>query len=184
MKVVSLLGDVKTLNLNLVKSIINNIELLINFYNENISNLKISQTTLNFINKLFTMLCDPKYFDTDNFEQMKNIFRLFHEILINNYELMNYETLIAILQFSFVLDLEIDEDDDEKEFKLMKGEYKSLIELMIKQNESIPFYLEYLKVIFQKNISIKVKYKLVKIYFKSNEAVSLLYSAFNDEKFD
>ena len=184
MKVMNLLGDIKPLNSTLVKSILDNINLLICFYNENISNIKISQTVHNFINKIFTLLCFPKYYNTDDFELMKNIFRLFHEILINNYELMNNETFSAILQFNFVLDIEIDEDDDEKEFKLMKGEYKSLIELFIKQNESISFYLEYLKNIFQKNISIKIKYKLIKIYYKSNEAISLLCNSFNEEKID
>ena len=184
MKVINLLGDVKPLNSKLIKNLIKNIVSLNSFYNENISNNKISQIVHNFINKIFTLICSPKYYDTDNFEQMKKIFRLFHEILINNYELMNNDTFLSILQFSFVLDIEIDEDDNEKEFKLMKGEYKSLIELIIKQNESIPFYLEFLKNVFQKNISIKIKYKLVKLFYKSNEAISLLYNIFNDDKIE
>ena len=182
MKVINLLGDIKTLNPQLIKNIIYNLYLLINYYNENIANIKVNQTVKNFVNKIFTLICNPKYFDIDNFEQMKNIFRLFHELLINNYEIMNNDTLNVILQFSFILDFEIDEDDNEKEFKSMKGEYKSLIELIIKQNESIPFYLDYIKNIFQKNDSIKVKYKLIKIYYKSNEAVSLLYNLFSDDK--
>ena len=184
MKVINLLGDIKPLNLKLIKAINNDIDLLTNFYNENISNISISQTVRNFINKIFTLISFPKYYDTDNFELMKNIFRLFHEILINNYDLMNNDTFLSIFQFSFVLDIEIDEDDNEKEFKLMKGEYKSLIELIIKQNESIPFYLEYLKNVFQKNISIRIKYKLIKIYYKSNETISLLYNIFSDDKLE
>ena len=182
MKVIYLIGDIKSLNSDLTKSIINNMGLLINFYNNNISNTKISQVVISFINKIFTLLCIPKYYDNDNYEVMKNIFRLFHEILINNYELMNTDTLIAILQFSLVLDMEIDEDDNDKEFKLMKGEYKSLIELLIKQSESITFYLEFLKNVSQKNLSIKIKYKLIKIYYRSNEAISLLNNMSIDEK--
>jgi hypothetical protein len=185
MKAITLLGDIKPLNSELVKSINNNLDILINFYNENASDTKIVQTVRSFINKIFSLLCAPKYYDTDNFEQMKNIFRLFHEILINNYDLMNTDTFIDILQFSFVLDIEIDEDDDEKEFKLMKGEYKSLIELLLKQNESLSFYMDYLKNVFSKNISIKIKYKLIKIYYKSNESISLLHNVCkNDEKLD
>ena len=183
MKVINLLGDIKTLNSDLVKSINNNMDLLINFCNENISDVKIVETVRNFINKMFKLLCAPKYYNTDNFEQMKNIFRLFHEILVGNYELMNIETFKDILQFSFILDIEIDEDDDEKEFKSMKGEYKSLIELFIKQNESLLFYMDYLRNVFNKNISLKIKYKLIKIYYKSNEALSLLYNtSLSEEK--
>ena len=183
-KVINLLGDIKALNSNLINCIIDNTYILLNFFNDNISNTKISQVVRNFINKIFSLINDPKYYDSDNFEQMKKIFRLFHEILINNYDLMTNETFSSILQFCFVLDLEIDEDDDEKEFKSMKGEYKSLIELIMKQNESIEFYLDYLKNVFQKNISIRIKYKLMKIYYKSNEVVSVLNNDLNEEKND
>ena len=184
MKVINLLGDIKALNSSLINCIIDNTYILLNFYNENIANTKISQIVRNFINKIFSLINNPKYYDSDNFEQMKKIFRLFHEILINNYDLMTSDTFVSILQFCFVLDIEIDEDDDEKEFKSMKGEYKSLIELIMKQNESIEFYLDYLKNVFQKNISIKIKYKLMKIYYKSNEVVSVLNNDLNEEKND
>ena len=184
MKVINLLGDIKAFNSCLINCIIDNIHTLLNFYNENISNTKISKIVRNFINKIFSLINNPKYYDSDNFEQMKKIFRLFHEILINNYDLMTSDTFVSILQFCFVLDLEIDEDDDEKEFKSMKGEYKSLIELIMKQNESIEFYLDYLKNVFQKNISIRIKYKLMKIYYKSNEVVSVLNNDLNEEKND
>jgi hypothetical protein len=54
----------------------------------------------------------------------------------------------------------------------------------MKQNESIEFYLDYLKNVFQKNISIRIKYKLMKIYYKSNEVVSVLNNDLNEEKND
>ena len=182
MKVITLLGDLKILNSELIKSLMSNISLLLNFCVKNIANIKICEIVRNFINKIFILICDSKYYDNDNYEMMKNIFRFFHEILINNYSLMNKDTFIGILPFSKVLDIEIDEDDDEKEFKLMKGEYKSLIELLIKQNESISFYSEFLKIVTQKNFSIIIKYKLIKIYYKSNEAMSLLYKMSKEEK--
>ena len=114
MKVINLLGDIKALNSSLINCIIDNTYILLNFYNENIANTKISQIVRNFINKIFSLINNPKYYDSDNFEQMKKIFRLFHEILINNYDLMTSDTFVSILQFCFVLDLEIDEDDDQK----------------------------------------------------------------------
>ena len=179
MKTFSLLGDICPIKIDLINCLANNINALLETYYRKIEhNLSIGKVIKKFLNKLFVLISNPKYFDSNNTKEMKIIFQLFQNMLSdnNNKDMMNNNTLNSIIQFVFVLEHNNDEYKDEhlKELKLMKKEYKSLIELILKQKSEIPFYIEFLKILHQKNMSIKVKYKLLKIYYKTNISTSLM----------
>ena len=176
MKTLNLLGDIHHLKPELVQCLIDNINSLLKFSKEKKElNTKNYKVIIDFLNKLFYLICNTKYFDISNQKQIKNIFKIFHEILLNNNALMNNDTLYSLIRFSFIF---VNENNNEKknpEYKLMSKEYKLLIELLINQNQSIAFYKEFLNHFLQRNLQIKEKYKLLKIFYKVNKIKSLIY---------
>ena len=175
MKTLNLLGDVNNLKSKLIQCFIDNMNELIDYSKEKHDNI-----IHDFINKLFVLICNPKYFDVKNTRQMSNIFKVFHEILINNSELMNIETFNSIIRFSFVFSHEYKEEEV-KEAKLMLKEYKSLIELLINQNKSVSFYLDFLNIFIKRHLSINEKYKILKIFYKTHKIKTLINWSNNSE---
>jgi len=176
MKTLNLLGDINNLKTELIQCFIENMNELIKYCKR-----KNDKIVHDFLNKLFVLICNPKYFDVTNSKQMEKIFKIFHEILLNNNDLMSVETFNAVIRFSFIFSQEHKEEEI-KEFKLMLKEYKSLIELLINQNQSIPFYLEFLNIFIKKHLSMNEKYKLLKIFYKTNKIKTLLYYPDNNNE--
>ena len=176
MKTLNLLGDIHHLKPELVQCLIDNINSLLKFSKEKKElNAKNYKVIIDFLNKLFYLICNTKYFDISNQKQIKNIFKIFHEILLNNNALMNNDTLYSLIRFSFIFVNENNNEKKNQEYKLMSKEYKLLIELLINQNQSIAFYKEFLNHFLQRNLQIKEKYKLLKIFYKVNKIKSLIY---------
>ena len=176
MKTLNLLGDVSNLKNELIQCFIDNTNELIKYNRQ-----KNDYIIHDFLNKLFVLICNPKYFDVKNSKHMSNIFKIFHEILLNNNDLMSIETFNLIIRFSFIFSHEYKEKED-AEFKIMIKEYKSLIELLLNQYQSTSFYLEYLNIFINRHLSMNEKYKLIKIFYKTNKIKSLInFSDDNDE---
>ena len=112
MKTLNLLGDIHHLKPELVQCLINNINSLLKFSKEKKEiNTKNYKVIIDFLNKLFYLICNTKYFDISNQKQIKNIFKIFHEILLNNNALMNNDTLYSLIRFSFIF---VNENNNEK----------------------------------------------------------------------
>ena len=176
MKVINLLGDISPLSQELINCFNKNMELLISsIVNTRDINQQISNFIRNFANKYFTLICTPRYYDQNNEDQMILIFKLFSKIITNNEELIPIETSNLLTQFNFVLDC----NNSNEKSKSMKRQYKTLINQLILQNESITFYSYFFFHIFQRNDSVKIKYKLSKIYYKILDENSLIRN-YND----
>ena len=180
MKTLNLLGDKSNLKNELIHCLMNNVNILIKYYNGNKErNRDKCNIIKDFINKLFILICNHKYFDTTNSKLMKNVFIVFQDIIRNNDDLMTYDIFNSIIHFSFLFTQREKIKEGEEEYKLMKREYKSLISLFFNQIQSINFYIDFLKLIPQNILNIKVKYILLKIFYKANKIESLI-NIFND----
>ena len=174
MKTLNLLGDNNFLNFDLVKCLINNMYLLMqNYYEKKEINNQKGKVSKQFINKLFVLICNTKYYNSSNIAQLKNLFKLFNEVLLNNKDLITIEIFESIINFSFILSQEF-KPDQIQEYKSVKKEYETLIGLFFSQNNSIHCYFDFLKIISQKSFQIREKYKLLKIFYLKNKTAMLI----------
>ena len=184
-KLMNLLIDIQPLNYKLVNVFINSLSKLID-YQKTIDIKTLGKEILNFVNKLFSLICSCEYIQTTVYQNAENFFNFFKSMIIKSDELINIEILNSLLSFSFILDaISFDKHNNKKygysfhkneEYKRMGKVYKNLISTFIERCDSFKLYIKYIQIIMKKNISMLEKYKLMKIYYKSNITESLYES--------
>ena len=142
---------------------------------KNKDSIKVIQ---NFINKLLIMICDLKFFNTNNYKEFNNYLSLFKLVLKNNEFLINSEILDLLLNFSFILDKK--NISNNSEYKQLSKEYKNVLMIFINQINTIKLHCEYIqKVCNNEDYNLLIRYKLIKIYYIYNN-IKYVYNQDND----
>ena len=189
-KLLSLIVDIQPLNIELVDTFNISFTKLLD-YSKKLDDDISGTIILNFVNKLFTLICSYDFYDMSIYKNCENIFRLFQLIIKDNYCIINAEVMNSLLSFSFVLNsISLDKHNNKPndftfkkniEYRQMKKEYKNLIICFIRQCDSFNLYIQFINLVLKKNISIFEKYKLIKIYYE-NHNVQNIYDNYIKER--
>ena len=189
-KLLNLLIDIEPLDIKLIEIFEISIQKLLDYQKE-LTIIEDGRIILNFVYKLFKLICSSDYFNLCYCKNAENLFKFLGSIIQNNFDLINIDIMNGLLSFSFVLDPTAFDKHNNKpngytfkknlEYKQMKKEYINLIRIFIKECCSFKLYTKYIENVFKNNICIQEKYKLIKIFYESHNVLTI-YDDYIKEK--